>query len=182
MPVYTVHAPTIDGAVRPSTDRFVFVRDGFHVWAAVGGALWFAVHRLWLALLGYVILMLAIGASLWFLRVGSDARITVMFLIAVLTGFEAASLQRWTLSRGKWRQLDVVVAENLDVAERRFFDRWVGRVGDATPADRGSVPPVYPSSRPQQSHPNSQSHGSQLHGSQSHGDVMGLFPQPGVPR
>jgi hypothetical protein len=173
MPVYTVHAPTIDGAVRPSNDRFVFVRDGFHVWAAVGGALWFAVHRLWLALLGYVILMIAIGASLWFLHIGSDARITVLFLIAVLTGFEAASLRRWTLSRGKWRQFDVVVAENLDAAERRFFDRWVGRrADDNTPADPGSAPPVYPSSRPQQSQPNSQ----------SHGDVMGLFPQPGVPR
>ena len=34
MPVYTVHAPVADGTdPRSVTDRFVFVRDGFHFWA-----------------------------------------------------------------------------------------------------------------------------------------------------
>ena len=35
MPVYTVHAPVAGGADAAATDRFVFVRDGFHFWAAV---------------------------------------------------------------------------------------------------------------------------------------------------
>ena len=38
--------------------------------------------------------------------------------MAVLLGFEAASLKRWKLSRGKWRQVDVVVADDEEMAER----------------------------------------------------------------
>ncbi len=34
-----------------------------------------------------------------------------VMLSALLMGLEASSLRRWTLSRGKWRQLDVVVAD-----------------------------------------------------------------------
>ena len=32
------------------------------------------------------------------------------------------SLQRWTLSRRKWRQLDIVVADDAESAERRQRD------------------------------------------------------------
>ena len=35
MPVYTVHAPLATGAGFAATDRFAFVRDGFHFWAAL---------------------------------------------------------------------------------------------------------------------------------------------------
>jgi uncharacterized protein DUF2628 len=167
MPVYTVHAPLIAGTARPAADRFVFVRDGFHVWAALAAVLWLAFNRLWLALLGYIVVMLAVTAGLWLLHVGSDVRLVVFILIALLMGSEAASLQRWTLSRGKWRQLDVVVAKNRDDAERRFFDRWVeGRTAaaDSPSIDRGAPPPVRPFPRAGQ------------------GDIMGLFPQPGTPR
>src|SRR5258708_38527534 len=46
MPIYTVHAPTADTAGIAATDRFAFVRDGFHFWAALLGPLWLAWHRL----------------------------------------------------------------------------------------------------------------------------------------
>ena len=172
MPVYTVHAPVdraaTAAAVRPVTDRFVFVRDGFHLWAALFGVLWFAAHRLWLALLGYLVVMTVLATGLWLLHIGSDVRVIVLAIAALLTGLEAASLQRWTLSRGRWRELDVVVAKNRDDAERRFFDRFVeGRsaAGQILPVDRGAPPPVRPFGR-----------------SGSEGEVMGLFPQPGIPR
>ncbi|WP_315836490.1 DUF2628 domain-containing protein [Bradyrhizobium prioriisuperbiae] len=169
MPVYTVHGPVTAGGAAEATDRFVFVRDGFHVWAAVAAPLWLAFHRLWLALVGYLVLVVAVAAGLWALRLGSDVRFTVMLLIALLMGFEASSLRRWTLSRGKWRELDVVAARNSDEAERRFFDRWAeGRTASADGAsiDRGSPPPVRPAARVQP----------------PHGEIMGLFPQPGAPR
>lgn len=168
MPVYTVHGPVTAGGAPEATDRFVFVRDGFHVWAAITGPLWLAFHRLWLALVGYLVLAAAVVAGLWALRVGSDVRFMVMLLIALLMGFEAASLQRWTLSRGKWRLIDVVVGRNRDEVERRFFDRWAeGRSASAgsTSVDRGAPPPVRPAAR-----------------TQPHGEIMGLFPQPGAPR
>src|SRR5258708_39917726 len=57
MPVYTVHAPKAQGADFRATDRFVFVRDGFHLWAALLGPVWLIWHRLWLALVGCDILI-----------------------------------------------------------------------------------------------------------------------------
>src|SRR5471030_2228724 len=57
MPVYTVHAPVTTNAGVRATDRFAFVRDGFHVWAALAGVLWLAWHRLWLALIGWIVVI-----------------------------------------------------------------------------------------------------------------------------
>src|ERR1700733_6975965 len=113
MPVYTVHAPVADGTdPRTVTDRFVFVRDGFHFWALVFGPLWLAWPRLWLALIGYIAIWVGVGVALTQLHASSGTRLAVTLLIALLMGFEAASLWRWTFSRRKWRQLDVVVADD----------------------------------------------------------------------
>lgn len=173
MRVYTVHAPLADGAVTPiPSDRFVFVRDGFHFWAMVGGVLWLLYHRLWLAALGYVVITIGLSVALTVLHVNSGAAFWVFALIALLMGFEAASLRRWTLSRRKWRQLDVVVAINEQDAERRFFDRWTAKqrdlANDQSAVDRGGPPPTreilgQPFSRPP-----------------SPPGIVGLFPQPGA--
>ena len=113
MRIYTVHAPrTSDMNARAAGDRAVFVRDGFHVWAFVFGPFWLLYHRLWWALLGYVAVMVGVSVSLGVLRVSGGVSLCVLLLIALLIGLEAASLRRWTLSRGKWRQLDVVAGTN----------------------------------------------------------------------
>jgi hypothetical protein len=171
MPVYTVHAPVADSG---EADRFTFVRDGFHFWAFVFGPLWLARHRLWLALLGYIAVWVGVAVALSLLHAGGGTRFTVMLLIALLMGFEAASLWRWTVSRRKWRQLDVVVADDEETAERRFFDRWTSsqRGFDQSAIDRGAPPPTrdipgQPFSRPPPL---------------PHGDIIGLFPQPGASR
>ena len=80
--------------------------------------------------------MTALGA-------GRGAIFAVDVLIAILMGFEAASLRRWTLSRRNWRQLDIVVADDEESAERRFFDRWTARqrglANDQWAIDRGAA-------------------------------------------
>src|ERR1700758_1362793 len=129
-----------------ATDRFAFVRDGFHVWAALLGVVWLAWHRLWLALIGWIVLMTAIDVGMVRLGMSGTTVFLVDALLALLLGFEAASLQRWTLSRRNWRQLDIVVADDEDAAERRFFDRWTaGRRGtgfDPLTVERGGPPPT----------------------------------------
>jgi hypothetical protein len=177
MPVYTVHAPRIPapGSAglegRSATDRFVFIRDGFHAWAFLAGPLWLAWHRLWLALIGYVAVVILGAVALSRLDAGGGGRFVVMLLIALLMGFEAASLWRWTLSRRNWRQIDIVVADNEEAAERRLFDRWTAKqrspINDQMAVDRGAPPPTrdipgQPFSRPP-----------------PHSDIIGLFPQPG---
>jgi|SRR5579883_317583 hypothetical protein len=176
MPVYTVHAPGAGGADLRSTDRFVFVRDGFRFWAFLFGPLWLAAHRLWLALIGWIIAVIALDLVLRQLGAGSSAILFADIVVALLMGFEAASLQRWTLSRNRWPQLDVVIADDEEAAERRFFDRWArkqhGIVNDQQATDRGAPPPTrdaqgLPFSRPPQA-PGS--------------GIIGLFPEPGGPR
>ena len=127
MPVYTVHAPVTNNAGVRAADRFAFVRDGFHFWAALLGPLWLLWHGLWLALIGWIVVMVAVGFGMSALGVGGNALFLVDVLLALLMGFEAASLRRWTLSRRNWRQLDIVVAEDWESAERRFFDRWTAK-------------------------------------------------------
>jgi hypothetical protein len=79
-------------------------------------------------------------------------------LFAILTGLEANSLRRWTLQRRGWVSHGVVVADNLEAAERRFFDSWVAAQGRAR-SSGSPAPPRVPGKAP---------------------DVIGLFPQPGA--
>ena len=173
MPVYTVHAPVASGADLAAADRFTFVRDGFHFWAAALSAPWLVWHRLWLALLGWFALTVAIAAGMAALGAGSGAILLAYLLIAVLIGFEAGSLQRWTLSRRKWRQIDIVVADNEEAAERRFFDRWTARqrglTNDQSAIDRGAPPPTRHSPGESFSKPPPMPQGA----------IIGLFPEPG---
>jgi hypothetical protein len=171
MPVYTVHAPVRSDADISATDRFAFVRDGFHVWAVLLSPVWLAWHRLWLALIGWIIVTVVVEVGMTRLGAGTGVIFVVDVLIALLMGFEAASLRRWTLSRGNWRQLDIVVADDPESAERRFFDRWTTKqrgLSNDQSIDRGAPPPTrdvpgQPFSRPPS-------------------DIIGLFPQPGASR
>jgi hypothetical protein len=177
MPVFTVHGPTASGADVRLTDKFVFVRDGFHFWAFVFGPLWLIWNRLWLATIGWIIVTVAIHLGLTALGGGRLVTWSADFLVAVLMGLEAASLQRWTFSRGRWHQLDIVVADDEEAAERRFFDRWTtgarGSSYDPLTVDRGGPPPTrnlpgQSFSRPPPPLPQ--------------GGIIGLFPEPGAPR
>lgn len=176
MPVYTVHAPVMSDTGVRAADRFAFVRDGFHIWAALLGPIWLLWHGLWLALIGWIAVMAAIGFGLSALGVGGNAIFLVDLVLALLMGFEAASLRRWTLSRHKWRQLDIVVADDWESAERRFFERWTAKerasVNDQPAFERGGPPPTrdiagQPFSRPP---PLPRS------------EIIGLFPEPGGSR
>ena len=176
MPIYTVHAPAASGADLVATDKFAFVRDGFHFWAAVAGVIWLAWYRLWLALIGWIALLLVVDFGLAWLGVGSRTIVAINVVLALLLGFEAASLRRWTLSRRNWRMLDVVVADDEEAAERRFFDRWTTRnrvTGDPYSVERGGPPPTrsnpgQPYSKPPPPLPQ--------------GGIIGLFPEPGGSR
>ncbi len=73
----------------------------------------------------------------------SDNQAVVAVLVALLVGFEAASLRRWTLTRRGWTDHGVVVADDVEAAERRFFDAWVtdGRARFAPPVPRVATLP-----------------------------------------
>ncbi|TMJ50209.1 MAG: DUF2628 domain-containing protein [Alphaproteobacteria bacterium] len=158
MAIYTVYEPPLRSADARHADRFVFVRDGFFWSAFLLAPLWMLRHRLWLALLLYVAVAVAIGAGAQFFRLSAGTTAAIAFLMSLLIGFEASTLRRWALARRKWTNVGVVVGDDLELAERRFFDAWIRH---ELPS-RGARPNPVPSMR-----------------SPAQDDVIGLFPQPG---
>lgn len=160
MPTYTVHEPPPrKNESVASPERFVFVRDGFHFWAFLLPPLWFIVKRLWLALIIYIVVSLALEFGMAWVKVPSAWRIVVELMLAIVIGFEAGTIQRWSLR--KWKTLGFVVAEDEELAERRFFAAWTS-TAPATPVE---PMPVYAA--------------PVLRGAPSSSDVIGLFPEPG---
>jgi hypothetical protein len=173
MSVYTVHEPPPrrnEAAADP--ERFKFVRDGFHFWAFVFGPVWMLFHRLWLVFVLYVIFSATMHTLLWFAGTTSGTKFYIGVLISILIGLEAPTLRRWTLARRNWRTVGVVAADDAEDAERRFFDAW-SRQAPPRQWDRAPSPLAGPSSAPRPVYP-AAGHSQQ--------PVIGLFPEPGLPR
>jgi Protein of unknown function (DUF2628) len=167
MSIYTVHEPPLKAhESAPDPERFVFVRDGFSFWAFLLTPLWMLRYRLWLAFIGYVIVAMALLVGLRL--IGASATIASA-LLSLLVGFEAATLRRFTLSRRGWRNVGIVVGDDLESAERRFFDAWTGKAW----IDRSSGNAESRASSPAAVVPGLRRTAS---------EVIGLFPQPGAPR
>ena len=163
MSVYTVHEPLPrKDETSANPDRFVFVRDGFYFWAFLFGPFWMLWRRLWLVTVLYLVVVAALMAGAWVINAPGPARVAVGLLLALLVGFEAGSLRRWILTRRGWKNLGVVVGDDLESAERRFFAAWTSSPAPAAP----------PASQPNQPKmPRSED-----------SSIIGLFPQPGAPR
>lgn len=163
MAIYTVHEPPLrDGELSPDPERVTFVRDGFYVWAFLLGPIWLLWRRLWLVLVLYLLVWGALEAGLWQAKVEPVVQFVVGFVLALLLGLEASSLWRWTLARRGWTTADVVVGDDMESAERRFFAARNERTS-AQPAVK-PVPLTNFGPKPQD------------------GEVIGLFPEPGGQR
>ena len=163
MPVYTVHEPPRrDDDALGHAMRFRFVRDGFHFWAFLLSPLWMLRHRLWIELIAYLLLL---GGAMFVLRrfgIEESAGFWVWLFLAGLVGMEASSLLRWKLARRRFEQVGIVVGDDREEAERRFFDSW-----EDEPARPAAVAPPPPSP-----------FGPPTTTSAPASDVIGLFPQP----
>src|ERR1700740_3722622 len=77
----------------------------------------------------------ALGASVFMLVLAG-------LLISLLAGLEAGTLRRSKLARRHWRNIGVVTGDDVEDAERRFFDVWIRQA----PARRPASPPSAPTS------------------------------------
>jgi hypothetical protein len=167
MAVYTVHEPPLKrDQSAPDPERFTFVRDGFAFWAFLLGPLWMLRHRLWLVFTCYVVLTVALQIGLRAIGASSAVTALVSFLIALLIGLEAATLRRFTLSGRGWKNVGIVVGDDLDAVERRFFDAWVDKSPEIEPRRPTALASTVPI----------------LRQPQTSSDVIGLFPEPGASR
>ncbi len=169
MAIYTVHEPPLKAdEAAPDPERFVFVRDGFSFWAFLLAPLWMLRHRLWLVLAGYVLVTIALQVALRLIGASVTVTLATSVLLALLVGFEAATLRRFTLSRRRWRNVGIVVGDAPESAERRFFDAWFEDASFKDGRGRSEPRTSLPSALPIMRKPSS--------------EVIGLFPEPGAPR
>jgi len=162
MATYCVYLPPADGGERGSTlERMRLMRDGFHWSAFLFGPLWFLARRLWLGAFALLALELLLGFAAVLIGVGGLPALLAGVAWRLFVGFEASSVERWTLDRRDWRWVDVVVSPRRDEAERRVVERLVAGQAAAPLARSGAGPrsPAAPATP----------------------TVLGLFPEPARP-
>jgi len=173
MSVYTVYEPPLRAAeAAPNPERFVFVRDGFSFWAFLLAPLWMLWHRLWLVLLIYIVVAVGLDSAAYYAGIDAAGVSLIELCIAVLIGFEASTLRRFTLARRGFENVGVVAGDTIEAAEQRFFDAWVGSAREKSTARAvapGRVaPPALPPLTPSPVPPSP--------------GIIGLFPEPGGQR
>jgi hypothetical protein len=165
MSVYTVYEPPLRARESaPNPERFVFVRDGFYFWAFLATWLWLLWHRMWLVLLLYVLVVLCLEGIFYYFGVDTVSATVADILVGLLIGIEASSLRRFSLTRRGFTNVGVVVGDNLEAAEQRFFSAWVdtGAARRQAPVAAAAVPVAsVPRAPPVPG-------------------IVGLFPEPGA--
>ena len=126
MRVYTVHEskdPPSDRSDRAEALRFV--RDGFSWAAAIFAPLWLLLRGFWLALIIYLVVAVGLAIGLQALDVSDEIQTLIFLALHVLIGFEADTIERWTLNRRGWEMIGTVSGRDVAECERRFFDSWL---------------------------------------------------------
>ncbi len=163
MPAFAIlEPPRYQHTAIEQTDRFIFLHERFSLGAFLFGPLWIIWQRLWLVLILYLVGVGLIGYGLRVLGIGWIVVALVFALVHLLVGLEATTLVRWTRIKHGWRECGVVIADDLEMAERRFFDNRTALRPAAKPAPVLS-PGQLPAAQVGPSHP----------------DIIGLFPEPG---
>ena len=139
-------------------ERVVFLREKFSWAALVFGPLWLLWHALWLGLVLWLVMFCALAAAVVTLGLSRSLIAVAIFLPSLLLAFEVTALRRHKLLRQGMRDAGVVIAEDGEIAERRFFAAWVKEAPPPAPPAAQPMPPMQPSS------------------------VLGLFPEPGAGR
>lgn len=167
MSLYIVMEPPRSGDARRDAERVAFVREGFSWLALFVPALWLLCHRMWLVLIGWIVVAVALHLAVERLGTGADLIAGLAFNVAF--AFEANGLRRWTLARRGYREAAVVAGHSREDCERRYFAERQARAAvqeDDAPAPPPASVPIFPAARavPSEGEP-----------------VLGLFPQPERP-
>jgi len=122
MRVWTVHLPAAPvpeagTRTRRKAKPPVLVPEGFSWLALFFNLFWLLFHRLWLAALAYVAVVLALVLLLPE-PAGAVAVMAVQFLLAC----HAQDLRRWALARRGYRLAHVVAERDVDLALARLLD------------------------------------------------------------
>ncbi len=166
MPTYQVFEPADGMRTQANAERVVFLQEKFSMWAFVFTPFWLLRHRLWLAFAAWLVAFVAItiiGIALGF---GPYAGLAASLFPSLFFALEAVSLRSKKLLRSGYRDAGTVVAEDLETAERRFFEAWkLAPVKSDGPYAPNATPPAFPETK--------------YAAAASEQNVIGMFPTPG---
>lgn len=171
MVTYTVHEradTTADVTARAET--VLFVKDGFAWLALFFPILWMLFYRMWLVLLGFLLVVTAIQAALAAAGYAEMFTGWVTFGASLLFAFQANDLRRWTLGRRGYAQTGLVTGRNRDECEMKFFESWLAAQESEPSPDTAPAPA--PAHTPAKRQPADRPSGKPDE------DVIGLFPEP----
>ena len=122
MRIYTVFLrKTADPLFTPDLGA-VFVREGFN-WAAFFFTwIWALVNRLWIAAAILFAGDVAIALIHEAIDLNSASQLWTTLAWHFVVGFVAEDLRRWSLHLSGYALAEIVAAEGLAAAERRFFE------------------------------------------------------------
>ena len=153
MRTYLVYEP--DAATPDAAARVALVRDKFSWPALFFTPVWLLLNRLWLAFVIFCAVEILLACALYYFGLQDTAADFVLLLPPLVVAFEAAQLKAFRLVRRGYREADAVLADDLEGAERRYFERR-----EVAPIRRASPAAPLPDSR-------------------APGPVIGLFPERG---
>jgi Protein of unknown function (DUF2628) len=138
---FLVFEPQAGSRTPEEAERVVFLREKFSWPALVFGPLWLLWYRLWLGLAFWLAAMALIGAAVAALRLESFIAALALSVPSLILAFEATLLRQQRLAADGFRDAGVVLAEDIESAERHFFDRWLTRE-KGKPQSPSSLPPL----------------------------------------
>lgn len=118
MRLYTVH---VNAEAAPDR-RLLLVPEGFSLWAAVFTVAWALWHRLWIVAILFILVDVVMMTAMRGIGLDDALHPLLTVGLAILFGFLAGDLRRWTLGRGGYELRAVVSGADMLAAERRFLD------------------------------------------------------------
>lgn len=171
MKAFLVFEPADGGRGVSAADRVVFLREKFHWLALFFAPLWLLWNRLWLGFLLWLAAEIVLSLSIFVLGYEPQTVAPILWLPTLIVAFEGTTLLRRKLLRRGFREAGVVVAADLEEAERRFFAEW-----SAAPGKTELRPAAPPIPEPQPPAPRNLTPAVP---SVRQNTVVGLFPEPG---
>jgi hypothetical protein len=166
MATFLVFEPADGARTQANAERVVFLRERFSVWAFVFTPFWLLRHRLWLGFLIWLVLFIAITMIGNLLGFGPFSALAAWYVPAIIFGLEGMNFRVRKLLRNGYRDAGVVIAEDLETAEQRFFATWKD-------TQQKSDQPYAPSAAPL-AYPDTKTAVAS-----AEQNVIGMFPTPG---
>lgn len=167
MATFLVFEPADGARTQQNAERVIFLRERFSIYAFVFGPLWLLRHKLWLGFLIWLGLFAAIGLLGEWIGYGPYSALAAWYLPAIIFGLEGVNFRARKLLRNGYRDAGVVIAEDLETAERRFFEGWKNSSGTKSdaPYAPNTAPPAFPETK--------------LAAASNEQNIIGMFPTPG---